>query len=140
MIKLAYIEYDWKISLAAKRKFKERTGLDLMNTLWGFVTAHRSTTGMDDLEVMHVLSGVCGEFDAADVFYCLFNEANSCVTLDEISDGMERTSGLSVEDGLSQPWPLVLVKLAYDVEEYYRNINKAKKKADLSDELDPQAK
>ena len=134
MIKLAYIEYDWKISLAAKRKFKERTNLDLMNTLWAFVTAHRSTTGMDDLEVMRVLTGVCDELDAADVFYCLFSEANSCISADEIADGMERTSGLSVEDGLSQPWPLVLVKLAYDVEEYYRNINKPKKKADTSEE------
>ena len=134
MIKLAYIEYDWKISLAAKRKFKERTNLDLMNTLWSFIVAHRDTADMDDFQVIKEMTSVCSEFDAADIFYCLFNEANSCVTADEVADAMERTSGLSVEDGLSQPWPLVMVKLALDVDEYYRNINQPKKKADSSDE------
>ena len=140
MIKLAYIEYDWKISLAAKRKFKERTGLDLMNTLWGFMVMHRSTAGMDDIQVMHKMTSICSEENCADIFYCLFNEANSCVTIDEIADAMERTCGLSNVDDLSHPWPSVMVQLAMDVEEYYRNINNPKKKADLSDELDPQAK
>ena len=140
MIKLAYIEYPWEISLAAKRKFKERTGLDLMKTIWSFIVAHRETDGMDDFQVMNKMTDVCGEFDAADLFFCLFSGANSHVTTDEIADAMERTTGLSNADGLSQPWPLVMVKLALDVEEYYRNINNPKKKADTSDESDPAMK
>lgn len=124
------------MSLSAMKQFKDRTGSDMWNVLWGFINAYRESEGEDQFKRLHSLTGVCDFFTASELFHALFKAENSCVALEEIQDGMERVSGRPNpdDDELSHPWPLVMVLLAYDIDEYYsNNIESVKKKADTSD-------
>lgn len=137
MIKLAYIEYPYKVSFGAVKQFYDRTGLDLDNTLYEYMQAYRSMpAGIDQIEQTALMTRVCSKINASELFHALFVAENSCVSLEEIQDGMQRVTGRynPDDDECSHPWPLVLVKLAYEVDEYnFNNIKGSKKKADSSD-------
>ena len=131
MITLAYIDYKWSISDGVRREFKEKTGLDLGNTLWGFWLAYQKSLNNSSLVLMDEMTGVCDYFHAMDLFYCMFNGANSCVTMEEISDAMSRTSNIPTDNPeMAQSWFIVMVQLAQAVSDHLSNINKPKKKAD----------
>lgn len=137
MIKLAYIDYPYKISIGAIKQFYDKTGLDLDNVLYEYLLAYREVPeGSDQIKQTALMSRVCSKVNAAELFHAIFQAKNSCVSLAEVQDGMQRVTGRHNPDAeeCSHPWPLVLVQLAYDVDEYnYNNIGGCKKKADSSD-------
>ena len=131
MIELAYINYEWKIDQSTDRKFREKTGLDISNVLWKYWEAYSKSMTDSSLALMVNTTIINNEEDAAYLFYCVFNSANSCVSLEEITDAVHRTSNIpSDNDELSKSWFIVMVQLAQQVSEYRENINKPKKKAD----------
>ena len=136
MIKLAYIEYPYKISIGAIKQFYDKTGLDLDNILYEYLLAYREIPEDADVIKQTALMGrVCSTVNAAELFHAIFQAENSCVSLAEIQDAMCRVSGRynPDDDECSHPWPLVMVKLAYEVDDYkYNNIDTCKKKADSS--------
>lgn len=136
MLKLAYIEYPYKMSLSAMKQFKDKTGCDMWNILWGFVNAYRGSEGQDQFKRLEALTEVCDFFTASELFHALFYDQNSCVSIEEVQDGMYRVSGRPNpdDDECSHPWPLVMVMLAYEVDDYFsKNIDQSKKKADSSE-------
>ncbi|MCP4987573.1 MAG: hypothetical protein GY928_16400 [Colwellia sp.] len=131
MVTLAYIDYEWSISDGTRKRFKEKTGLDLANTLWAFWLAYERSLNNSALVLMDEMTNVCDYFDAMDLFYCMFNDANSCVTIEEISDAMARTSNVPSDNPeKAHSWFIVMVQLAQQVSEYMSEMNKPKKKAD----------
>lgn len=140
MIKLAYINYPYKISIGAIKQFYDKTGLDLDSVLYEYLLAYREIPkDSDGFKVTALMLRVCPAIHAAELFHAIFQAKNSCVSLDEIQDGMAQVAGRynPEADECSNPWPLVLVKLAYEVDEYkFNNIDTGKKKADSSDSLE----
>ena len=140
MIKLAYKEYPYKMSLGAKKQYDGATGLDLWNVLLKYINSWRASEGLDTFKRLELLTGVCTTLQASELFYALIKAENSCISLIEIQDAMESVGGRPIEDDdeWCKPWPLVLVNLAYDVDaEYVNQLTKlkelnAKKKAGTS--------
>jgi hypothetical protein len=136
VIKLAYIEYPYKITNGAIKQFYDKTALDLDGVLYEYLLAYREIPkGSDDIKVTALMKRVCPKVLAAELFHAIFKAENSCVSIDEVQDAMSMVSGRHNPEATecSHPWPLVMVKLAYDVDEYkFNNITSAKKKADLS--------
>jgi len=68
--------------------------------------------------------------DASYLFYSVIKQVESGVSLDEIQDAMHRVSWMPTEseNGLCEPWPLIMLGLATEANAYFSQI--AKKKAD----------
>ena len=119
MIKLAYQEYDYKMSLAAMRQFKEATGKDLWHTLLSLIEAQadeiekKSST----LQLLAALSGVVDFDTGAEIFHSLLTDRGGKVRKDDIEDAMFRVGWLpsKTEDGMTEPYPLVILQIAVGV-------------------------
>ena len=118
MIKLCYKEYDYKLSLKAIKGFKKDTGEDLMFTLSMLLSTWSDGAGMDIRNRINSLYSVCDFELAAYAFYHLIKGSKKDIPLDEIEDSMFRVGIIpnDIDDDLSSPWPLVLVKVAQDIE------------------------
>ena len=68
--------------------------------------------------------------DASYLFYSVIKQVGAGASLEEIQDAMHRVSWMPTEseDGLCEPWPLVMLGLATDANVYFSEI--AKKKVD----------
>lgn len=134
MIKLCYKEYDFKVNLAACKSFYEQTGTDLQHTLLLYLDAMQKARGMDLTEHLASIHGVCSFDVAAKLIHCLVRQSDKSIPLEEIEDAMFRVSWTpsETEDGLCQPWPLVMVDIATQVNQYFAD-NLPKKKADTSE-------
>jgi hypothetical protein len=134
MIKLCYKEYDFKVNLAACKSFYEQTGTDLQHTLLLYLDANVKSVGQGLLERMTTYHGVC-KFDiAAKLMHCLIKQKHDGIPLAEIEDAMFRVSWTPTEQTteLCEPWPLVMLGLATQVNDYFAD-NLPKKKADTSE-------
>lgn len=130
MIKLCYKEYDYKLNLSACKAFHEQTGKDLTHTLLRYLDACRTTKNMETLQRLEYFFGI-EKFDViAKAFHCLIKQENKNIPLVEIEDAMFRVNWIPNEEDsdLCEPWPLVMVDLATQVNDYYTQMSK--KKAD----------
>lgn len=122
------------MSLGAIKKFKEATGLDLWLTLLSFIEAYNSNKELSIINRMRLLYEVCDFEIASYLFHCLI--VDDGISLDEIQDGMFRVGWLPTDrDGdMSEPWPLVMVFMAYEIDKQFNELpEEAKKKADTSE-------
>jgi len=135
MIKLCYKEYDFKVNLAACKIFYEQTGTDLQHTLLLYLDACSKTSGMDLIERMAVFHNVCSFDVAAKLMHSLIKQENNRIPLAEIEDAMFRVSWMpsEIEGDLCQPWPLVMVDLATQVNQYFADNLPKKKQTDTSE-------
>ena len=120
MIKLAYQEYDYKMSLAAMRQFKEATGKDLWHTLLSLIEANADAIadGKTSLSGIVRLSEVIDFDTGAEVFRAMLTrENNAKVSREDIEDAMFRVGWLpaKTDDGMTEPYTLLLLKMAIDV-------------------------
>ena len=129
-IKLCYKSYPFKISLASCKAFYDDTGEDLQYILLKYIEACRDTMELDLLARMSAFLSVCKFEVAAKAIYALARAESDSVTLEEIRDGMYRVSWLPSDrtDELSEPWPLVMIDIANQVNEYFSTSMKVKKK------------
>jgi len=128
-IKLCYKEYDYKLNLAACKSFHEKTGKDITYVLMGYLEACRETVGMQSVERLRHFFGLETFETISHLFHCLIKQEDKSIPLAEIQDAMYRVSWMpSDEDDsdLCEPWPLVAVSLATQVNEYYSQLDKKK--------------
>ena len=128
MIKLCYKEYPFKISLAACKAFFDKTGKDLQSVLLMYLDECRKTAGMGDLERMERWHKVCDFETASIAIHSLITDDS--IPMCEIQDSMFRVSWLPNErsDTLSEPWPLVMLDIATQVNDYFSENMPVKKK------------
>jgi hypothetical protein len=119
-IKLCYKTYNAKLTLGAMRSFHEQTGLDLWYTLLRFADVYIKTKGSDDLTRLVSLYSLIDFDTAAKLIHCLIRKEDT-IPLDEIADAMFRV-GWKVsddQDEFCEPWPLVICKIAFDVDKMF---------------------
>jgi hypothetical protein len=129
MIKLCYKEYEYKITLGACKYFYEQTGKDLQHSLLLYLEACDISREMSSLSRLRLFHGLLSAKDASYLFYSVIKQAVDGVSLDEIQDAMHRVSWMPTEseDGLCEPWPIIMLGLATEANVYFSSI--AKKKA-----------
>ena len=127
-ISLAYKKYNLKLNLAACKAFYEQTGKDLNYTLLRYLEACRDGSEQSTIVRLRVLFGVESFDVVAKMLTCMINQENDSIPLAEIEDAMFRVGWMPSDDdtGMSNPWPLVVTKLANDVSEYYAAMDKKK--------------
>jgi len=140
-ITLCYKPYTFKMTPGACKSFTDHTGEDLQNMLMRYIKACNDTrdTEYEKFDIatrMIALQEVCLQRVAARVIHCLIraDEQNASIPLKEIEDGMFRVGWLPIkgdemDDGADrQPWPLVMLDIASQVNEYYtKNVPQKKK-------------
>ena len=131
MIKLCYKEYDYKITLGACKYFFEQTGKDLQYSLLLYLEACTTSREMNSMSRLRLFHELMSFKDASVLFYSVIKQSTSGISLSEIQDAMYRVSWLPTEseDGLCEPWPIVMLELATEANAYFSQI--AKKKADI---------
>ena len=130
-IKLCYKTYPFEISLAACKTFYDATGEDLQHTLLKYIDMCRTTVEMDLLSRMSAFMGIVKFEIAAQAIHALVKTESKSVGIDEIRDGMFRVSWLPSErtDDLSEPWCMVMLSIATQINSYFEKNVPVKKKA-----------
>lgn len=120
-IKLCYKSYPVKMSLEACKSFTDKTGLDLQTVLQDYIAACEAVTAT-------TVIGKCAEFAkihprsiACEALHSLINGACDGVSLDEIQDATYRVSWplSNRPDDLSEPWPIVMIEMAVQINKYF---------------------
>lgn len=129
--KLAYKSYEYKMSLAAMKRFKEATGRDLWSILSQYVVEYSNHKESPLLRLCGALGEFCDFETASYIFYCLAKECNSRLTIEEIQDAMFHVGWRPSErpDDMSEPYPLVLVLIASDIDQYFSELVVKKKQS-----------
>ena len=127
--KLGYKAYPFSISLATCKRFTDATGLDLHDVLMDYIHAYSEVSTEKDLKKVSVMSKVHSRAIACNVFYALSNKEKE-IPLAEFQDATYLTSWFRSEviDEMSEPWPLVLVSVAMDINKYINDNLHVKKK------------
>lgn len=130
--KLAYKEYEYKPTWNAFRSFEDDTGESMLGLLYGLSNMYYEVAKCNVHEGASKFLAFCPETVGAKVFYYLAKECNSHLTIEEMHDAIFHTSNEipKESDSFSNPWYLVLVKLAGEVFEQM-NKNALKKKPEV---------
>lgn len=131
--KLFYKKYEYKPTLAAMRKFKDATGLDLWGTCAKYMDTYtNSRNGKDQdsiQEAIYKLSKVLDFVNAAQFLYCLASQSSN-VTIEEIEDAMYHSGILPSEreHDMSEPYPFVIYLVCTDIILEHVKLAESKKK------------
>ena len=126
---LCYKTYPFSVSLATCKRFTDATGLDLHTVLMDYIHAYSQLSDIGELEKVNAMSKVYSRGIACQVFYALSNREKE-IPLAEFEDATYRVSWFRTEviDDMSEPWPLVMVAVAMDVNNYINQNLHVKKK------------
>lgn len=132
--KLAYKAYNFGMSLASCKRFTDSTGLDLHCVLMDYIHAYTAQVGQSELNKVTALGKLYTRDIACKLFHAITDKDDS-INIEEFDDATYRTSWVqsSRVDGFSEPWPLVIVSIAMDINEYIGENIHVKKK-DISEE------
>lgn len=135
LIKLAFKEYPFKITLGACKKFYDKTGLDLHTVFMRYICHTSKTVDMGLMERLVSFSELYPREIACHALHCAISAADESIPLAEIQDATYRVSWAisDREDGLSEPWPLVMIDAALQFNKYFSE-NTTSKKTDTSAE------
>ena len=122
MIKLCYIDYSYKATLGAMKDFKKDTKEDLLFVLSSVLECWSESKGQGTRGRINSIYSVCDFETAAYLFLHLIKGSGANISLCEIEDAMFRVgvSPNAVDDDFCLPWPMVLVKLAQDIEDDFQ--------------------
>ena len=128
--KLCYKTYPFSISLAACKRFTDATGLDLHSVLMDYIFEQTKMHEKPVLETLCSMSKVYSRDIACQLFYAITDKEKE-IPLDEFQDATYRVSWVQSDrdDDLSEPWPLVIVGIALQVNKYINENLHVKKKA-----------
>ncbi len=131
--KLAYKEYPFSISLASCKRFTDASGLDLHPVMMDYIHKFTELKDASILDRLTQLSKLYSRDVACHLFMSITDKEKD-IPLEEFQDATFRVSWIqsSRDDDLSEPWPLVIVALAMQVNKYI-NENLHVKKKDTSD-------
>ena len=130
-VKICYKTYDCKLSAGACKYFTDKTGLDLQTVFGDYVEKSIELQGVSLISRMQTLSRLYNREIASLALYSIIKSENESVDLCEIEDATFRVSWQLSDrpDDLSEPWPIVMLQVGFDINEYFNN-NIPKKKAD----------
>ena len=111
------------------KRFKESTGKDLWHTLTSFIVEYSEKPKDSIMSVCSHMYGVCDFDTASRVFWSMAKECNSALQIEEIEDAMFHVGWMPTdrEGDMSEPWPIVMVLLASDVNAYFEELTSKKK-------------
>jgi len=138
MIKLCYKEYPFKISLNACKVFHDQTKLDLQTVFMKYIAHCHKTTEMELTERLVSFSELYTRDIASKALHVIINEAGDGVPLAEIEDATFRVSWIAniKDDDVSEPWPMVMLDTALQINSYFAS-NIQAKKTDTSADITP---
>ena len=121
------------MTLGAMKQFKTSANLDLWGLLLTFIDIQSKTKELPLVERMRKLYEICDYEIASFAIHALIEDQS--IPLEEVQDGMFRVGWLPTlrEGDWSEPWPLVLVFAAIEVDKQLSEIE-PKKKADISEQ------
>jgi hypothetical protein len=131
-VKICYKKYDCKLSVGACKYFTDKTGLDLQTVFGDYVEKSIELQGVSLISRMQSLSRLYNREIASLALYSIIKPENESVDLCEIEDATFRVSWQLSDrpDDLSEPWPIIMLQVGFDINEYFNN-NIPKKKADI---------
>tara|TARA_R110000851_G_scaffold330956_1_gene504425 strand:+ start:108 stop:512 length:405 start_codon:yes stop_codon:yes gene_type:complete len=132
MIKLCFKEYDIKFSLEASKSFRKSTGEDLAFVLSRLLECWRESKGLNYRQRINDTYSVCDFELAASVFFYLIRGSGKNVDMQEIEDAMFRVGIFpnDIDNEWCLPWPVILRKVAEDIEkDFYEDL--PRKKSDI---------
>lgn len=131
IFQLCYKKYEYKTSFKASKDFKDSTGLDLWGVLLDYVDCYIESMadGNNTAKTLSRLSKVIDKVDASHLFHSLAKQCGS-VSLEEIQDAMEHAGILptDVDNGMGEPYPIVLYMLALEIIDYHKKQRSEAKK------------
>ena len=132
--KLCYKTYDFGISLASCKGFTDSTGLDLHCVLMDYIYAYTDLADAPELNKVSTLGKLYSRDIACNLFSSITDKELN-IPDEEFQDATYRTSWVQSSriDGFSEPWPLVIVGVAMDINKYISENIHVKKK-DISEE------
>ena len=134
MIKLAYKDYPLKMSLGACKVFYDDTGLDLQIVFQEYLELY-STCDVTSIrgQLLYFAKAHTREV-ATKALHAVIFAANDSIPIKEINDATYRVGWTENEkdDDLSEPWPLVMVRTALEINDYIAG-NIESKKTDISE-------
>lgn len=118
------------MSLGAMKQFKQATGKDLWCTLLQFMERYALTKDESIVSRMKKLYETVDFETASHLFHSLIRAEDNSIPLIEIEDAMFKVGWLPTErDGdMSEPWPLVLVVIAHEInKQFEQDVSELKK-------------
>ena len=119
------------MSLGAMRQFKSATGKDLWHTLIAFLDDWMKSEKESTLTRCRGVYNVVDFATAAELIHALVRAEDKSIPIAEIEDAMFRVGWLPVdlEDGKINPYPLILVSIAHQINETFSSEVKEVKKS-----------
>ena len=135
MIKLCYKEYPFKISLKACKVFHDQTGLDLQTVFMKYIAVCHKTADMELTERLVFFAELYTRDIASKALHAVIDAETDGVSLAEIEDGTFRVSWIQStrDDGISEPWPMVMLDTALQINDYFSNNLPVKKPDTVAD-------
>tara|TARA_R100000951_G_scaffold63787_2_gene53556 strand:- start:1401 stop:1808 length:408 start_codon:yes stop_codon:yes gene_type:complete len=129
MIKLCYKQYPFKVTLKACKAFFDQTGLDLQTVFMKYIVTCSKTTEMGLMERLVAFSELYPRDIATKALYVIIKQEQDGVSLAEVEDATYRVSWLISErdDDISEPWPLVMLDTALQINKYFSENSETKK-------------
>ena len=118
---LCYKEYPFRMTLGAMKQFKSATGKDLWHTLIAFLDDWMKSEKESTLTRCRGVYNVVDFATAAELIHALVKAENKSIPMAEIEDAMFRVGWLPVDldDGNINPYPLILVSIAHQINETF---------------------
>jgi hypothetical protein len=126
-INLYYKEYPVKMSLEAMKDFNSSTGMDLWCTLLKFRECFFLSVNEPIQTRLSRLNEVVDFHTGAKLIHAMVKTENKMIPLSEIEDAMFRCGWNFSDNENSQPWPLLVVKLANDIDHEFEQSTPKKK-------------
>ena len=114
--------------------FRKSTGEDLAFTLSKISECWRDSKGLSDRSRINESYSVCDSELAANAFFCLIRGSGNNVSMSEVEDAMFRVGVFpnDIDNEWSLPWPVVIRKVAQDIEkDFYEDL--PRKKSDIAE-------
>ncbi len=136
-ITLCFKDYQAKMSLDAMRRYKAATGKDLWHSLLLYLETYLAfkdkVANGEDVSTIELCRGMYDVLhfdDAAQLFHAMIIGEMNRIPLAEIEDAMFRSGWMpsEAEHEKFEPWPLIMYKLALDVDGAFREARESEKK------------
>ena len=127
--KLAYKSYRYSYNNEVHKRFEDATGLNMAVVLQAYMRCALSLQDKGKLDMHVELLKLYDRNIVSQLFYCITNESLN-IPLDEFDDATFRTQWFQVAtvDGFSDEYTSVILKMAYDCNDYVQNNIHVKKK------------
>tara|TARA_R110000782_G_scaffold244687_1_gene331437 strand:+ start:348 stop:758 length:411 start_codon:yes stop_codon:yes gene_type:complete len=120
-IHLAYKKYPYKLTLNACKVFFEQTGLDLQIVFLKYISLAANNRDSTIADRLIAFSELYSRDVACKAMHCMIKEVNSSVPIAEIQDATYRVGWMASDrdDDLSEPWSMVMVSTALQINDYF---------------------